>query len=159
MKELHFIGLLLLLQVALSAQKPLVNIIPFGEDIEDSTFSISGTLYDEVNKDPILFANVALYNADSKLVNGVETNLKGEYHLKAIKPGRYFLEASFIGYKTSKTSQILIFDAAISNYDLYLKENKSSNFGCLFYYKAPLIDIANPSYITTFTSSDISNRY
>ena len=146
--------------MTLFAQEPVENTILPEEDLETNTFSISGTLYDKITKEPIIFGSVAIYNTDSKLITGAETDLDGKYYLKNIKPGTYTLEGRYVGYAISRSEQILIFDESKVGIDVLMKENPFID--CSLYcpsFKKPLINMANPSYITTFTSSDISNRY
>ncbi|MFM6941925.1 MAG: carboxypeptidase-like regulatory domain-containing protein, partial [Aquirufa sp.] len=50
-------------------------------------------------------SNEALPGATITLVGtvrGVQTNAKGHYILKGLKPGQYILQVSFVGYKPSK---------------------------------------------------------
>ena len=147
--------------MTLFAQEPIENIILPQEGLETNTFSISGTLYDKKTKEPIIFGSVAIYNTDSKLITGAETDLDGKYYLKNIKPGTYFLEANYIGYETKRSEQILVIDEDKSGFDIFLEEGRGiiCSFTTCGKFDKPLINMANPSYITTFTSSDISNRY
>lgn len=64
--------------------------------------TIKGYVFYEKDKTPVQFATVALLNLpDSAIVTGVITLTDGGYTLENIKPGNYFIRASFVGYKTS----------------------------------------------------------
>ena len=80
--------------------------ISFGQ--ENSTFSISGVLLDLTSKQPIEFASVAIYKIpDTVLITGTITNAKGKFVLNKMKPGKYILKSSFVGYQTgSKNAEI-----------------------------------------------------
>lgn len=57
--------------------------------------SISGLITTE-SKEPLPGASITLMGT----VRGVQTNTKGNYILKGLKPGKYTIKVSFVGYKT-----------------------------------------------------------
>ena len=58
---------------------------------------------------PLEYATVALYQTNKKnLVAGVLTDKDGRFLISEIKPGTYYLEASFIGYEMKKVEAIII---------------------------------------------------
>ncbi|MFD3408448.1 TonB-dependent receptor [Aquirufa sp. HETE-83D] len=57
--------------------------------------SISGLILTE-SKEALPGATVTLVGT----VRGVQTNAKGHYNLKGLKPGQYTIQVSFVGYKT-----------------------------------------------------------
>ena len=78
----YIIILLLFASVAVQAQK------------------ITGSVSHEKDKTPVQFASVALLNLpDSAMVTGVITLTDGGYVLENVKPGNYFVKASFVGYR------------------------------------------------------------
>jgi len=61
--------------------------------------SIQSTLFDSKNNAAIEMATVRLLRLpDSTLVQGAQTNLKGDFILSKIKPGNYVLKISSVGY-------------------------------------------------------------
>lgn len=77
-----FIILLLALSVAIQAQK------------------IKGYVIYTSDKTPVQFASVALLQLpDSSMITGVITLTDGGYSLDKVKPGEYFVRASFLGYR------------------------------------------------------------
>jgi len=63
---------------------------------EESGFIISGKLEDS-DKNPVLFANVALYTTkDSVLTGGIATDETGKFRFPA-KAGNYFLKVTYLG--------------------------------------------------------------
>lgn len=59
--------------------------------------SISGTLKDDKGE-AVLFANVALYSsADSSLIKVETTNESGNFKIKNVPAGSYFLKSTFVG--------------------------------------------------------------
>lgn len=70
-----------------------------------SSVTVSGIIKDKNTKTVLPFVNVVLKTEkDSSFVSGTVTNEEGRFSLSKVKPGDYFLEVSFIGYKTSKQS-------------------------------------------------------
>lgn len=63
--------------------------------------TISGTVTDKNNKNPLEFASIALLTlSDSSLVKGSITNSKGVFVFKFVNPGIFRLRISFLGYTT-----------------------------------------------------------
>ena len=63
---------------------------------------IRGKVSFEKDKTPIQFATVALLQLpDSAMITGVITLTDGGYLLEKIKPGNYFVRASFVGYRSN----------------------------------------------------------
>ncbi|MFH0843740.1 MAG: outer membrane beta-barrel family protein [Bacteroidota bacterium] len=64
--------------------------------------NIKGNVSYEKDKSPVQFASVALLQLpDSTMVNGIITLTDGGYLLDNIKPGNYFVRASFVGYRSA----------------------------------------------------------
>ncbi|MCX6330358.1 MAG: TonB-dependent receptor [Bacteroidia bacterium] len=64
--------------------------------------NIRGNVSFEKDKSPVQFATVALLQLpDSAMITGVITLTDGGYLLEKIKPGNYFIRASFVGYRSS----------------------------------------------------------
>ena len=62
---------------------------------------ITGSIIDSETNDPIEYASIVLYKTkDSSLVTGQITDSKGEFYLKEVPFGKFYLKISFIGYAT-----------------------------------------------------------
>ena len=73
------------------------------------TGQITGKIQDTSDNYPLEYATAALYNQDDKsLVAGVVTNIAGVFVIDNVKNGRYYLEASFVGYATKTIQNINI---------------------------------------------------
>ena len=82
--RIYFAILLLFASVAIGAQ------------------NIKGYVSYETDKTPVQFASVALIQIpDSSMITGVITLTDGGYLLEEIKPGNYFVRASFVGYRSA----------------------------------------------------------
>ena len=66
---------------------------------------INGKVCYEKDRSPVPFASVALLQLpDSSMVTGNITLSDGAYKLDKVKPGNYYLRASFVGYRNSGTT-------------------------------------------------------
>ncbi len=70
-----------------------------------TSVTVSGIIKDKNSKAVLPFVNVLLKTEkDNSFISGTVTNEEGRFSLSKIKSGKYYLEVSFIGYKTSKQS-------------------------------------------------------
>lgn len=80
--------------------KKIVLILPFlfsAMLLAQETSYISGKVLDnELNGEPMLFADVALKNTRWK----TQTNFHGNFEIDGVDPGSYVLVISFLGYDT-----------------------------------------------------------
>lgn len=61
--------------------------------------SIKGRVVDAETSNPLEFTNVALlFASDSSLATGSMTDMEGEFLLSSVKPGRYLLRITYVGY-------------------------------------------------------------
>ena len=64
--------------------------------------NIRGKVCLEKDKTPVQFASVGLIQLpDSTMITGVITLTDGGYFFEKVKPGNYFMKASFLGYKAN----------------------------------------------------------
>jgi outer membrane receptor protein involved in Fe transport len=69
-------------------------------DKDVNSYTVSGTVIDNVTQKPVEYANVVLFNKkDSSMVTGTVTPSDGKFMLKDLKEGEYYLLVNFIGYK------------------------------------------------------------
>ncbi len=67
--------------------------------------TVSGTIKDKAAKAALPFVNVILKTEkDTVFVTGTVSNEEGRFTLPNIKPDNYFLEVSYVGYKTKRQS-------------------------------------------------------
>ncbi len=85
---------------------------------------ITGRVYDADLKVPIEYATIILYQLpDSSQVIGTTTRKDGRFNITGIKPGDYYLEVSFIGYKTRRIEDInLAAKGRVNLGDIYIRQ-------------------------------------
>jgi len=73
------------------------------------TATVTGTVFDDHLGVPVEYANVVIYRQSDRVqVDGTITDPKGKFALTGLRPDRYYVEISFIGYE-SRTVEDLQF--------------------------------------------------
>lgn len=76
---------------------------------DDKPGTIKGVIIDNTTGQAMEYANVAIYNKeDSTLITGSITGVNGEFEIKGMPLGEYYLEAQFIGFEKSKVDEIVL---------------------------------------------------
>ncbi len=71
--------------------------------------NLFGKIVEQSTNEPMQFVHVALYHpSDSTLVSGVVTDKNGSYLFTNVLEGNYYLQISFIGFKTVKTAGFIV---------------------------------------------------
>jgi outer membrane receptor protein involved in Fe transport len=100
--------------ITLAAANALVAQPSGPQNAGQSAGSITGQVFDADLKVPIEYANVVLRSLhDSSQVDGTVTDKSGRFTLAGVRPGRYFVEVSFIGYRQKSVSDIAVGPGAI----------------------------------------------
>ncbi|ARV14273.1 outer membrane beta-barrel family protein [Polaribacter sp. SA4-12] len=74
-----------------------------------ATAQLTGKVVDNEDSYPLEYASVAIYKTlNNKLVVGTVTNKDGIFSISDIKPGNYYLEASFLGYQKNTIKSIVV---------------------------------------------------
>jgi len=93
MKRLRFLLIIIFQLFIFSITKAQTNV------------TISGIVKDKNSKANLPFVNVVLKTEkDSSFISGTVSNEEGRFSISKIKSGNYYVEVSFIGYKTTKQS-------------------------------------------------------
>lgn len=76
--------------------------------IPEDGITLTGTLIEEANNEPLPYATVVLYDMqDSVMISNTITEFDGSFELKA-SPGHYYCEISFVGYDPIVIEDLLI---------------------------------------------------
>lgn len=99
------INLIIYLLMAISCS---LNAQPISRD-HLSAGTIGGRVLDSAINKPIEYTNIVLYSArDSAQVSGTITDANGRFLLMGVRPGRYYIEFSFMGYQTKRVEDVEI---------------------------------------------------
>ena len=120
------------------------------------TISIKGKIVDKENKQPLMFANVVIYETGSRMsLIGTETDLDGNYSISNLDDGFYDIEVSYVGYTLLKIERIRVVKNTTTAFTIELKEGKGT--GCSFPYVEPLIRLDHTTSGRKYTSEDLKN--
>lgn len=110
MKKIFFYWLFTLCVVTVaSAQTPPPERGEMSRGNMPANTKVKGIVVEADSGTPMEYANVVIFSArDSSIVGGVMTNSLGEFEIKKLKTGRYFLQADFIGFKKETRKNIFL---------------------------------------------------
>lgn len=83
--------------------------------------NIKGQVIDDASLVPLAFVNVVILNTTS--INGTATDENGNFILENLTPGRYTIQASFLGYETSIIKDIQLTSSKEAQITIRLTEN------------------------------------
>ena len=91
---------------------------------QTSTQTIRGTIIDKQSQSTILGANVVILKSDP--FKGTSSDIDGKYNINEVKPGRYDLKISMIGYKEIVIPNIVVTSGKEVVLDISIEENVKS---------------------------------
>lgn len=98
-------------------------------------------MFDGLERKPIEFAAIRILKLDSVVVSATSSSANGQFELK-LDSGRYFLEASFLGYDTDQISINLTDDIPILDLDtIFLFEKSIELDGLSVVGKPPAVTV------------------
>jgi hypothetical protein len=80
---------------------------------------IKGRVYNSLNNEPIMFANVVIQGTTT----GVTTDLDGNYELLNLAPGVYNLKVSYLGFKDATIFEVEVTNSKPAVINVALEEN------------------------------------
>jgi hypothetical protein len=80
---------------------------------------IKGRVYNAINNEPIMFANLIIEGSST----GVVSDIDGNYELKNLTPGRYNLKVSYLGYNDVTKYEIEVTNSKPAVTDIAMEEN------------------------------------
>lgn len=124
------------------------------EFVKKGECTLKGQVFDSKTKEPLPFANIALYKNNEVIIGGV-TDFDGLYTIKPIPSGYYKVKISYLGYETKEVENLLIQADRITymDFDLKVSEVVLAN---VVMYDEPLISRDYVSSGGTITSECIS---
>ncbi|MEE9361947.1 MAG: outer membrane beta-barrel protein [Cellulophaga sp.] len=118
--------------------------------------NVKGTVSDLENI-PLAFANIVLYETENKKpVTGAISDGNGNYQLKDIANGNYYIEASVMGFKTKKTDAFQL-EKTTKELNFSLEEETQSLNEVVVKGKRPVIRQTAEKLIVDLENSDMVN--
>ncbi len=73
------------------------------------TAKVQGKIQDKTTNAPVEYSTVSVFSLpDSTFITGVITNSKGHFEIDKLKFGKYYLSASFLGYKDAFSQSFIL---------------------------------------------------
>jgi hypothetical protein len=70
---------------------------------------VKGKVYDGKSKTPVEYATIAIYNADDdSVINGTISDENGNFKIKGLKEGNFYVVVSFLGYENKRYDDIVV---------------------------------------------------
>ncbi|MCT4586207.1 MAG: TonB-dependent receptor [Carboxylicivirga sp.] len=70
---------------------------------------VKGKVYDGKSKAPVEYATVAIYNADDDtVITGTISDANGNFKIKGLKKGNFYVVVSFLGYENKRYNDIIV---------------------------------------------------
>jgi hypothetical protein len=124
--------------------------------VAQSGGTIKGKMLDKDNGEPLPFANVVLMKGGSQ-VAGTMTDFDGKFTFNALTPGKYNVEATYVGYQPIKVADVVVSGGKIT----FVPDIKASSGAEnleefeVIAYEIPLISADQTSSGATVTAENI----
>lgn len=118
--------------------------------------TIKGKMLDKDNGEPLAFANVVLMKGGSQ-VAGTMTDFDGKFTFPALTPGKYTIQATYVGYQAIQVNDVIVSSGKIT----FVKDIKASSGAenleefVVIDYEIPLISKDQTSSGGTVTAEEI----
>ncbi len=116
--------------------------------------AIKGKVIDKATGEPLPFANVVAFQNGSQ-VTGATTDFDGNYVIKPLTPGKYEIQATYVGYQSVSIGGVVV--NADKNTELTIKMSQGVSLQAFekIEYEVPLISKDQTSSGGTVTREDI----
>ena len=124
--------------------------------VAQSGGTIKGKMLDKGNGEPLPFANVVLLKGGSQ-VAGTMTDFDGKFTFTALTPGKYNIQATYVGYQAIKVADVVVNAGRITFVPDIKASSGSENLDefVVIEYEVPLISKDQTSSGGTVTAEDI----
>jgi hypothetical protein len=100
----------------------ILALLLFPSIIFAQTGIIEGRIFDEINNEPIIGANVTIKGT----TNGATTDIDGNYKIEGLTAGLYNIEVSYLGYETQTLFEVEVTNSKPKRIDFSLKQSSQS---------------------------------
>jgi hypothetical protein len=117
--------------------------------------AIKGKVIDKATGEPLPFANVVAFK-DGSQVTGATTDFDGNYVLKPLSPGKYEIQATYVGYQSVSIDGVVVNADKNTNLTIKMAQGVSLQAFEKVEYEVPLISKDQTSSGGTVTREDIA---
>src|SRR5678816_2490157 len=121
-----------------------------------SQTSLEGKVLDATTGEPIIFANVVLFK-NGNLINGVQSDLDGNYVFSSVDPATYDVEVSYTGYPIMRQTNVVLLAGKAVRLDFKMDAGINLQDVIVTAYQVPLIDVDNTTQGGVKTAEQIKN--
>lgn len=124
--------------------------------VAQSGGTIKGKMVDKDNGEPLPFANVVLMKGGAQ-VAGTMTDFDGKFTFSALTPGKYNIQATYVGYQPIKIADVVVNSGKITFVPPIKASSGAENLEefVVIEYEVPLISKDQTSSGGTVTAEDI----
>ncbi len=115
------------------------------------TGKIAGRVIDAANNEPLISANVLI----SETTLGTVTNLDGFYTINNIPPGEYSVVFSFVGYRKTTVSKVIVKIDLTTNVDVKLRSEAIQTSDVVVMAERPLVQKDLTSSSVTVSDAEL----
>ncbi|MBL4594462.1 MAG: carboxypeptidase regulatory-like domain-containing protein, partial [Flavobacteriales bacterium] len=118
--------------------------------------TIQGKILDKDSGEPLPFASVVLMKGGSQ-VTGTTTDFDGKFTFNALTPGKYDIQATYVGYQPIKVAGVVVMSGKITRVPAIRASSGAENLdeSVVIEYEIPLISADQTSSGGTVTAEDI----
>lgn len=117
--------------------------------------TIKGKMIDKSTGEPLPFANVAVMNGGN-IVGGAQTDFDGKYTITAVPPGKYNVQATYVGYQPIMMQGVVVTSDKITFLDIKASQGVDLKEFEFVEYDVPLISKDQTSSGGTVTREDLA---
>lgn len=115
---------------------------------------IEGRIYDEINNEPIIGANISIVGT----TYGASSDIDGKYKIEGLTAGLYNIEISYLGYETFIKYEVEVSNSKPYRLDIPLKQTSSIIDSIVVTAKAYERKLESPLSLTSIGTNEIQRN-
>lgn len=115
---------------------------------------IEGRVYDEINNEPIIGANITIIGTTL----GASSDVDGNFKIESLKAGLYNIEVSYLGYESYIRYEIEVTNAKSYRLDIALKQSSATIDSVVVTAKAFERKLESPLSLTSIGANEIQRN-
>ncbi|MEJ5962670.1 TonB-dependent receptor [Pedobacter immunditicola] len=141
------------LQIRLKAIITIICVIISASVFAQNTGKISGTVSDKKSGETLIGVTVKIANTTT----GASTDVEGRYIISGLAPGKYTIQASYVGYSTKNITEVEVKSNVATTMNVVMEEANSQNLSEVVITAKANKESVNTLYANQKTSLNISS--